>query len=94
VNKEKYIYQQENWPNFIWNINKLSDLLAIRRVNQHGCPVYPAGYRETDWGQLPPAESHKSRKIDKKRCRSRGYIRAKTDFSKSVSGDGKNHFRQ
>ena len=29
-----YIYQQDNWPNFIWDIRKLSTLLAEVRNNQ------------------------------------------------------------
>ncbi len=34
MNRKVYIYQQENWPNFIWNINQLSDLLAEVRNKQ------------------------------------------------------------
>ncbi len=34
MNRKKYIYQQENWPNFIWNIEELSDLLAKVRNKQ------------------------------------------------------------
>ncbi|NOZ08872.1 MAG: DUF4172 domain-containing protein, partial [FCB group bacterium] len=30
----KYIYQQDNWPNFTWNITELSDLLAKVRNKQ------------------------------------------------------------
>lgn len=29
-----YIYLQENWPNFIWRIEELSDLLADVRNKQ------------------------------------------------------------
>ena len=29
-----YIYQQEDWPNFIWRIEELSDLLADVRNKQ------------------------------------------------------------
>ncbi len=32
--KNKYIYQQNNWPNFTWNITELSDLLAEVRNKQ------------------------------------------------------------
>ncbi len=31
---KKYIYQQKDWPNFIWNINELSDLLLEVRNKQ------------------------------------------------------------
>ncbi len=34
MNRKVYIYQQENWPNFIWNINQLSYLLAEVRNKQ------------------------------------------------------------
>ena len=34
MSRRIYIYQQENWPNFIWNIDKLSDLLAEVRNKQ------------------------------------------------------------
>ncbi len=34
MNRKAYIYQQENWPNFTWDINKLSDLLAEVRNKQ------------------------------------------------------------
>ncbi|RLD90412.1 MAG: DUF4172 domain-containing protein [Bacteroidetes bacterium] len=34
MNRKIYIYQQENWPNFTWDINKLSDLLAEVRNKQ------------------------------------------------------------
>ncbi len=34
MNRKKYIYQQDNWPNFTWNINELSDLLAEVRNKQ------------------------------------------------------------
>ncbi len=28
MNKKIYIYQQEKWPNFVWDTNELSNLLA------------------------------------------------------------------
>jgi len=34
MNRKIYIYQQENWPNFVWNLNELSDLLANVRNKQ------------------------------------------------------------
>jgi Fic family protein len=34
MKRKTYIYQQENWPDFTWNINELSDLLAIVRNKQ------------------------------------------------------------
>ncbi len=34
MNRKIYIYQQDNWPNFTWNINELSDLLAEARNKQ------------------------------------------------------------
>ena len=34
MNKKAYIYQYEEWPNFIWDINKISDLLADVRNKQ------------------------------------------------------------
>ncbi len=34
MNRKIYIYQQGNWPNFIWNINQLSYLLAEVRNKQ------------------------------------------------------------
>ncbi|HED05680.1 MAG TPA: Fic family protein [Ignavibacteria bacterium] len=34
MNRKIYIYQQENWPNFILNINELSNLLAEVRNKQ------------------------------------------------------------
>lgn len=34
MNRKIYIYQQENWPKFIWNIKELSDLLATVRNKQ------------------------------------------------------------
>lgn len=34
MNRKIYIYQQENWPNFFWNINELSNLLAKVRNKQ------------------------------------------------------------
>ncbi len=34
MNSKIYIYQQENWPKFIWDINELSDLLAEVRNKQ------------------------------------------------------------
>ncbi len=34
VAKKKYIYQHDNWPNFVWDINELSDLLAEVRYKQ------------------------------------------------------------
>jgi Fic family protein len=34
MKRKKYIYQQKRWPNFIWNINELSDLLVEVRNKQ------------------------------------------------------------
>lgn len=34
MNKKTYIYQYEDWPNFIWDINEISDLLAEVRNKQ------------------------------------------------------------
>ena len=34
MNRKIYIYQQDDWPNFIWNINEISDLLAEVRNKQ------------------------------------------------------------
>jgi len=34
MNKKTYIYQYEDWPNFIWDINNISDLLAEVRNKQ------------------------------------------------------------
>ena len=34
MNRKIYIYQQDGWPNFIWNINEISDLLAEVRNKQ------------------------------------------------------------
>ena len=34
MSRRTYIYQQENWPNFIWDINKISDLLADGRITR------------------------------------------------------------
>ncbi|NOX67488.1 MAG: Fic family protein [Chlorobi bacterium] len=34
MNRKIYIYQHENWPNFIWDIRELSDLLAEVRNKQ------------------------------------------------------------
>ncbi len=34
MNRKIYIYQQENWPKFIWDIKELSDLLAEVRNKQ------------------------------------------------------------
>ncbi len=34
MNREIYIYQKDNWPNFTWNINELSNLLAEVRNKQ------------------------------------------------------------
>jgi len=34
MKRKTYIYQQEDWPDFTWNINELSDLLAIVRNKQ------------------------------------------------------------
>jgi len=34
MNRKTYLYQQDNWPNFTWNINKLSNLLAEVRNKQ------------------------------------------------------------
>ncbi len=34
MNRKIYIYQQDNWPNFTWNINELSNLLAEVRNKQ------------------------------------------------------------
>ncbi len=35
MNRKIYIYQQENWPNFTWDIKELSDLLA-EVINKQG----------------------------------------------------------
>jgi len=42
MNKKTYIYQYEDWPNFIWDINEISDLLAEVRNKQR------AAYRKND----------------------------------------------
>lgn len=34
MNRKIYLYQHENWPNFIWDIRELSDLLAEVRNKQ------------------------------------------------------------
>ena len=34
MNRKIYIYQQDDWPKFIWNINEISDLLAKVRNKQ------------------------------------------------------------
>ena len=34
MDRKIYIYQQEDWPNFTWNINELSNLLAEVRNKQ------------------------------------------------------------
>ncbi|RLD34327.1 MAG: DUF4172 domain-containing protein, partial [Bacteroidetes bacterium] len=34
MKRKIFIYQQEDWPNFIWNINELSGLLATVRNKQ------------------------------------------------------------
>jgi hypothetical protein len=34
MNRKIYIYQQENWPNFVWSAQELAELLADARNKQ------------------------------------------------------------